>query len=376
MSTLTDLIKRFEIMSYSYKFIKNDFICPLTGKIFYEPVMASDGFMYENDAIRKWLKNNNTSPKTGIILNHKNISHDFIFNKVFNNFLKLNKDIQRYKPEINFIECIKNKDYNKIINSNILNITFDIQNLGNFDFFKNNDLVKFFIKNNIILMNKKGMRLIHLICRYSTSEMIKYIIDIYLKEGHDIQCETRDKWKPIHFICRYSTPEMIKYIINIYIQKGYNIQCQTKEKYKPIHFICRYSTPEMIKYIIDIYIKKRYNLYCETIDGWQLIHLICKYSTPEMIKYIINIYQKKGYNINCKIDNEFEIIHIICKYSTPEMIKYIIDIYFEKGYNITYTVINIINKRSLPYLVKYIQNKRNFIQSIYQTINYIFNKKN
>ena len=44
--------------------IRDEFICPITYEIFREPVVASDGFTYERNSIEKWLKTNNTSPKT------------------------------------------------------------------------------------------------------------------------------------------------------------------------------------------------------------------------------------------------------------------------------------------------------------------------
>jgi hypothetical protein len=109
-----------------------------------------------------------------------------------------------------------------------------------------------------------------------------YIMELIINKLENLECETlRDKWRPIHFICKYSTPEMIKYIID----KGVDLECETICKMRPIHFICKYSTPEMIKYIID----KGVDLECETLrDKWRPIHFICKYSTLKMIKYIID----------------------------------------------------------------------------------------
>jgi ankyrin repeat protein len=64
-----------------------------------------------------------------------------------------------------------------------------------------------------------------------------------------LACSITNKgWRPIHFICRFSTPEIIKYIID----KGVDLACsKTNEGWRPIHFICCYSTPDMVKYIID-----------------------------------------------------------------------------------------------------------------------------
>mmetsp|Transcript_359 Transcript_359/g.475 ORF Transcript_359/g.475 Transcript_359/m.475 type:complete len:566 (+) Transcript_359:604-2301(+) len=51
----------------------NEFLCPITMELMIEPVVASDGYTYEKDAILKWLKSNQTSPKTNLILTNSAI---------------------------------------------------------------------------------------------------------------------------------------------------------------------------------------------------------------------------------------------------------------------------------------------------------------
>jgi hypothetical protein len=45
--------------------IRDEFICPITYELMREPVVASDGHTYEKNAIEKWLKSKNTSPRNG-----------------------------------------------------------------------------------------------------------------------------------------------------------------------------------------------------------------------------------------------------------------------------------------------------------------------
>ena len=47
------------------------YICSITGQIMREPVFALDGHTYEREAIKRWLKKHNTSPKTGATLKSK-----------------------------------------------------------------------------------------------------------------------------------------------------------------------------------------------------------------------------------------------------------------------------------------------------------------
>ena len=42
----------------------SQFICPLSHEIFYNPVFAEDGHVYEKQLIKTWLTNDSTSPIT------------------------------------------------------------------------------------------------------------------------------------------------------------------------------------------------------------------------------------------------------------------------------------------------------------------------
>lgn len=87
--------------------MNSQLICPITMKIFTDPVICSDGFTYEKSAIEIWFKSNNTSPMTGLVLENKNLIPNQIVkslicenkekekkqNYMFNNFINYNKDI-------------------------------------------------------------------------------------------------------------------------------------------------------------------------------------------------------------------------------------------------------------------------------------------
>jgi len=48
--------------------IPKEFICPITNEIMKDPVILTDGHIYEKSAIKQWLENHNTSPLTKIIV--------------------------------------------------------------------------------------------------------------------------------------------------------------------------------------------------------------------------------------------------------------------------------------------------------------------
>jgi hypothetical protein len=246
------------------------FTCPISGQIFNDPVICADGYYYERKCIEQWLESNNTSPMTNQQLEHKNVSKSFEFNKRLQEFIKNNPDCDVYKPDYNYIELLNENKFDEFINTNIKDISINYNEIENINIFKNDILVKYFIDNNIkFTTNIINSKLIHFICRYSSPEMIKYILNIYVEKNLDLECETNLKSKPIHFICQHSTPEMIKYILDIYVEKGLNLECETIYKMKPIHFICQNSTPEMIKYILDIY--KSQNLEYKQYLGRSLV---------------------------------------------------------------------------------------------------------
>merc|ERR1711918_281130 len=51
----------------------SDLLCPITLTIMEDPVICSDGFSYERNAIEAWLKSNCRSPKTNQILSNKTL---------------------------------------------------------------------------------------------------------------------------------------------------------------------------------------------------------------------------------------------------------------------------------------------------------------
>ena len=88
------------------------------------------------------------------------------------------------------------------------------------------------------------------------------------------------RYKLIHYICQYSTPEIIKYMISIYIKKELNFEHKNNEM-NIINFICKHSTLEMIKYIINIYDFKELPIKCHK----------CKINIKSNCINIIKTYQ-------------------------------------------------------------------------------------
>jgi len=52
----------------NFEKMKEHFMCPITQDIMKDPVLSSDGYTYERDAIEKWFAQSNKSPLTGLVL--------------------------------------------------------------------------------------------------------------------------------------------------------------------------------------------------------------------------------------------------------------------------------------------------------------------
>lgn len=61
-------------MPFQFVEIPKNLECPITCDIMVDPVFTADGETYERAAITTWLKENNTSPKTNEILEHKSLT--------------------------------------------------------------------------------------------------------------------------------------------------------------------------------------------------------------------------------------------------------------------------------------------------------------
>ena len=111
------------------------------------------------------------------------------------------------------------------------------------------------------------------------------IIAKQLKHRHieNLLNTDNDGLSPIHTICRWSSFEMIKYVVDIHIENDLDITSTTNEGWSPIHIICRYQTLEAIKYIVDVYSKNKLPIpgFVEIYDKKST-----DYHTPEVLLYL------------------------------------------------------------------------------------------
>ncbi|KAL0282386.1 UNVERIFIED_CONTAM: U-box domain-containing protein 3 [Sesamum angustifolium] len=97
------------------------FCCPLSLELMLDPVIVASGQTYERTAIRKWLDHGLvTCPKTGDLLPHKNLIHNYTVKALITNWFDLNKvelsnnpdnadlcSVQRHSERMNCVDDLQ-----------------------------------------------------------------------------------------------------------------------------------------------------------------------------------------------------------------------------------------------------------------------------
>ncbi|AYV85795.1 MAG: hypothetical protein Satyrvirus42_4 [Satyrvirus sp.] len=269
---------------------KEQFTCPITLQIFRRPVLAEDGFFYEESEIKRWLSTNKISPKTRSPISDKVISCH-MFNLLLQKFLEINPSEKNNQLKYNHTEHIED------INEIMVNLKFEkLLEYQNFS------LVALYDNSS------KTGSLIKRILEHTDNDIIKYVIDnIVISE---LECSTHtQKWRLIHYALRYSNPDIVEYVIN----KNIDLEAEDNENWRPIHYAFKYSTEKIIKILIE----KGVNLNCETNNNLRPIHYACGLSRLDFIDILIDKIDK-GAGLECKL------IHFVLQECTASVIKHII----------------------------------------------------
>lgn len=89
---------------------------------------------------------------------------------------------------------------------------------------------------------------------------VKYLIDCYdqgIYDRNEKFVHSDLELLPIHYICQNGTPEAVFHLLDVYVKNNWDLECETSNKWKPIHFICRYQNSELVSRILDIYLEKK-----------------------------------------------------------------------------------------------------------------------
>lgn len=133
----------------------------------------------------------------------------------------------------------------------------------------NNDILLYYDSYDVSIFEKLYIMNLEMI--FKNEKIIQHILD-----HMNLESFGAGEWRPIHYICRYSTSKMIRYIV----EKNVDLEFSTTYGMKPIHFICLYSNIEMILFFHE----KNVNVDCKNYKGQTLMQLYLK--NPNSRNYI------------------------------------------------------------------------------------------
>jgi len=170
-------------MGNTHKSNNHNFICPISQKYFYKPVFFEEYF-FEESVLDEWLNMHNIHPITKKIISENKYYDCVWFNNLLKEFYKKNPKYlnKQYKEEFNEEKIYKLFNDNQIddLLKYLIGMKVQIKFTNCDDYvklLKNDKITKYLIDNDINCINIWNYQLVHFICCYSTSEMIKYIID-------------------------------------------------------------------------------------------------------------------------------------------------------------------------------------------------------
>ena len=248
--------------------IKTEYLCPITHLIFYDPVMAMDGIVYENEAISKWFKTKDTSPMTQEEI-YKDLYPVRIIKNTIEDYLKNNPEekVNQYKPDTSHetnkkaIQTIlEKKTYDKLMNYTAFSMKIFFTILSKFNAFTklgSFETISHVIDNciDIEASNENGTRLVHIICTNSLPKVIEYL----LTKNINFCCKNKWHSAPAHKLC---SNERIKIsTLEAAIPRINDWESFNDKDHTPFYEICHnnYHNPELIKYFIENCLGKNKN---------------------------------------------------------------------------------------------------------------------
>ncbi len=296
------------------------YVCPLTKLIFAEPVVATDGYIYEEMAIKEWLKGNKTSPTTGENMTTKLVK--------VHTFKSLVDKFMEEHPELYERKFLVKKPYylfkNEFINE------LESKNFGNLKDYINimiNDYIEIEEEDdedNDISYESSSIfsddsveycTIITFLAKHCTNyDAIKHVLDNSL----DYDMEDEDGYRPIHMVSKYSTAKIIKHLI----EKDIDIESCDANGMRPMHYICQFQNfrEDLVKYMIE----KNVDLYAVDQNGYQPLHYLvkCIYNT-QSLQHFIN----RGIDMEVETLSGWRPLHIVCRYTSDvTYIKFMVDL--------------------------------------------------
>jgi len=185
--------------------------CPITGMLMYDPVTLCDGYNYEREAINKWLKINNKSPRTNKPLSSKVVTPNNNMKESVQKFLQANPALfeDLFLPIEEIIQTCKANDITKFIN--IINND-------------NRHLTHDYDDTTAGCVPNKSKTLLHLVCEYASNanfvDQVLSYVEKHLQGSPEaiLSKTTQHGWYPLHFAIHAGNDGVVFFLGNLWMK--------------------------------------------------------------------------------------------------------------------------------------------------------------
>jgi ankyrin repeat protein len=323
----TSLVDIIRCQTNSIDAVPEEFICPLTKKIFNDPVISEDGITYEYQAIKRWLSDEDTSPVTGQLIGESLNSNEQMLENI-SSYLQQNPNQQvnqyilskKFEDNVDaIIELVKSKNYKMLLNYTDFNLVTLFNEITGFeDFMKTEELVLIHIINNTKNLETQIInewRLVHVICLYSIK-----LLGFIIKKKVNLNAKEISGMTPLHIVTRQNNLDAIKLLLS----NNADPTITSPDGWNLLHYAAKTGSLEIIKFLVELFESRGEDgifLNAPTVDGWRPIHLACHHGSYPIIEYLIN----KSVDLNAATSDNWTPLHVASFLSTAKIIKLILD---------------------------------------------------
>jgi len=289
--------------------IPSHFICPISQSLMSDPVLTCDGQMYDRKSIEEWLKNNNTSPVTNLVLENKNLIPAIDIKNQINEFKK-EKNLVDFQL---FITTIITKGLERLKTFNycedFLNRRYDEENETAIFFAARNNLPNFvqYLLNegvDLTIKNKDGNTPIHIIAALGFFEVAQVLIK-YLK---DINIQGQDDQTALHYTSIFGYLKIVKLLI----QSGADIESRNLIRATPLMTSAFLTDKtDVISFLLD----SNANINAIDKENRTALHYAAYLGRTSIVTLLI----KRGANIEALANKDFNLpgdnntpLHLAC----------------------------------------------------------------
>ncbi len=283
--------------------IPKEFICPITKKIFYQPVKAKDGNVYEKEVIEQCIKNTDKSPISNQRLYLTDLQEDIPTKIMIEEYLERHSQHQAevYLPD---------KDRKALLEA------LEKQNI---------ETIKVILKKDerfYLQPLEKGRNIFQLACEIGSSKILSELLEFLKNEKMletMMQAKKPDDWKPTRlnekllFWTKAGTAEEVKMALDL----GADIRIETTTKKNLIHIAAEGKKIDTLKLLLNL------GLSCSVDEGQArpLIHIAAESHDDALIGLVLG----SKISIDVRNANGFSVLHKAIISKNDNEIKYFLD---------------------------------------------------